>query len=352
MKKKSFKEFFIKFCEDNNFEKNSNQLQIIDMLVNFISTKKNFLSKFYKTEVKYCFYLFGNVGVGKTMILDLFYKFIDIPKKRMHFNQFMINFHDYRHMNNNDSIYSYAQQLKKRCDLIYLDELQVTNIVDAMILGKLFETMFKEKIKILITSNIKIDDLYKDGLQREQFLPFISLLNKNSIHKELLIEEDYRRLSLNKLQKAFYPLNENTTFKINKLYREFTKNKKIGSINLNIKGRKFVISEYYEGIAKFDFKELCDANVGAEDFIKIAEVCKLIVIINIPNFNSTNINQQQRFITLIDVFYEKKIYLMISMESSFDKIGSSHKLERTFKRTLSRLIELTAFKNNLFSEVV
>ena len=351
MGKNNLRNSFIRYCEQKKFEKNLNQVKIIELLDYFIKPKKFFFDLIFRKNKKLCFYLYGGVGVGKTMIFNHLYEQINIPKLRLHFNEFMIKFHDFRHQNKENSITSFVKKLKKN-KLIYLDELQVTNIVDAMILGKLFETMFKEDIKILITSNIKINDLYKDGLQREQFLPFISLLKKNSIQKELLIEEDYRRLSLNKLQKAFYPLNENTTFKINKLYREFTKNKKIDSINLNIKGRKFVIYKYYEGIAKFDFNELCDANVGAEDFIKIAEVCKLIVIINVPNFDNTNINQQQRFITLIDIFYEKKIYLMISMESSFDKIGSSHKLEKTFKRTLSRLIELTTFKNNLFSEVV
>ena len=282
------------------------------------------------------------------MILDFFYKFVKTPKLRLHFNEFMINFHDFRHKNNKNSISLYVQQLKKKYELIYLDELQVTNIVDAMILGKLFEKIFKQKIKILISSNIKIHDLYNDGLQREQFLPFISLLKKNSIHKELLIDEDYRRLSLNEQQKVFYPLNERTAFKINQSFRELTKNKKLNSVKLVIKGRQFFIPDFYEGVAKFDFKNLCDDNVGAEDFIKIANICSFIVIKNIPNFNDTNINQQQRFITLIDILYEKKINLLVSMANNFDKIGSSIKLQEPFKRTLSRLFELTSSKKQLY----
>ena len=233
--------------------------------------------------------------------------------------------------------------------MIYLDELQVTNIVDAMILGKLFETIFKENIKVMITSNTKIDDLYKDGLQRDQFLPFISVIKENCIQRELIIDEDYRKLASNKMQRAFFPINEKTTFKINQLFRELTKDKMLKEIKLNIKGREFTVSHFYNGVAKFNFKDLCDVNVGAEDFIRIAEICKFIVILNIPNFNESNSNQQQRFITLIDILYEKKIPLLVSLETNLENITSSKKVAEPFKRTLSRLFELTSPKDNFFT---
>jgi len=282
------------------------------------------------------------------MILDHFYNNLNLKKKRSHFNEFMIGFHDYRHQNSNDSINSFVKELKTKYDLIYLDEFQVTNIVDAMILGKLFECMFRENIKVIITSNIKINDLYKDGLQRDQFLPFITIIKKNSIEKELIINEDYRKSSASKLQRVFSPLNEKTLFKINQLFRELTKNRSLKELTLNVKSREFKILNYYEGIAKFDFKELCDANVGAEDYIKIAENCKFILILNVPFFNDTNINQQQRFITLIDILYEKKIFLMITSMSNLENFSSSKQLQKPFKRTLSRLFELTSPNDNFF----
>jgi cell division protein ZapE len=213
-----------------------------------------------------------------------------------------------------------------------------------MILGKLFETIFNENIKVLITSNTKIDDLYKEGLQREQFHPFISIIKKNSIQKKLIINEDYRKLSPNKLQRAFYPINEKTTFKLNYLFRELTKNKKLEKIKIDIKGREFLINNFYDGIAKLEFNQLCNTNIGAEDYIKIADTCSFIVIQNIPCFNDENANQQQRFITLIDILYEKKISIMISMATRLENIGSSKKLFSPFKRTLSRIFELTAPK--------
>ena len=348
MQMSSLKDSFINFCEKNNFEKNKYQLKVLDLIINFLNPKTKFFNFFSKSEKKMCFYLFGGVGVGKTMILNFVYNFLYIPKQRMHFNEFMINFHNYRHemRNKDNSLSSFVKNLKKY-QLIYLDELQVTNIVDAMILGKLFETIFIEGIKVMITSNTKIDDLYKEGLQREQFLPFISIINKNSIQKELALEGDYRKLGSNKLERAFYPINKKNTFQINQLFRELTKNKKRSNAKLNIKGREFLIPIFYEGIARFNFNELCNINIGAEDYLEIAKNCKFIVIENIPNFSNDNSNHQNRFITLIDILYEKRIPLLISIFSDFDNLGSANNLKEPFKRTLSRLYELTSPEINI-----
>ena len=348
MQMSSLKDSFIIFCEKNNFEINKYQIKILDLLINFLNPKIKFFNFFSKPKKKSCFYLYGSVGVGKTMILNFVYNFLYIPKQRMHFNEFMISFHDYRHKikNKDNSLVSFVKELKKY-KLIYLDEFQVTNIVDAMILGKLFETIFSEDIKVMITSNTKIDDLYKDGLQREQFLPFISIINKNSTQEELLLEDDYRKLGFNKLERTFYPINKKNTFQINQLFRELTKNKKSSKVILNIKGRKFLISIFYEGIARFDFNELCDVSIGAEDYLEIARNCKFIVIENIPKFSNENSNQQNRFITLVDILYEKKIPLLISIFSNFDNLGTAYNLKEPFKRTLSRLYELTSPEINI-----
>jgi cell division protein ZapE len=280
------------------------------------------------------------------MLLNFFYKNLDIPKQRLHFNEFMINFHDFSHANKEGGgkniIELFVKKIRKKYELIYFDEFQVTNIVDAMILGKLFETMFDENIKIILTSNIKINDLYKDGLQRDQFKPFINIMCEMCDEVELIIEKDYRKSSSNMLDRFFYPLNEETNFKINQIFRKLTKNKKQSSKNLEIKGRFFIIKNYFEKIARFDFDYLCNQNIGAEDYIKIAEVCNFIVIENIPKFNDKNINKQQRFITLIDILYEKKISLMTSSYADLENLGSSRALIGPFKRTLSRLYELTS----------
>ncbi len=338
----SLQDSFEEFCRQNKFEINSQQKEIIYLLEKFLIHKETFLSSFFQKKEKFCFYLYGNVGVGKTMLLDFVYDKLEMKKQRQHFNEFMISFHDFRHEKKDDStIKTFVKKIKEKYDLIYLDEFQVTNIVDAMILGKLFEIIFEEKIKIIITTNTKLNDLYKDGLQREQFLPFIKIIEKFSIQKELLIENDYRTINDEKFKEIFSPLNEKTSFRINQRFREFTRNKVKEKKIVKTKGRNFVIENFYSGVARFKFKDLCDKNLGAEDYINIANICNHIFIEEIPKFNDENSNQQLRFITLIDIFYEKKIGLTLSFEENFEDLSSSNKHSEIFKRTVSRLFEMT-----------
>ena len=342
---------FLSYCKINNLEINPSQLGLIEELSLFYTQNfnKSLLKKiFTKQNYKTGFYLQGDVGVGKTMILNFFYNNFDKTKQRFHFNEFMISFHDFVFKNKENTqeniIDKFVQKLKNKSKLIYLDEFQVTNIVDAMILGSLFKKIFDENIKVLFSSNTKINDLYKDGLQRDQFLPFIKIMKEKTYETQLIIQDDYRMSVKNRNERYFYPLNESTNFKLNKFFRKITKNLTNQEMILSIKGRKLTIKNYFNGIARFDFKELCSKNIGAEDYIKITEVCNFIVIENIPIFNSDNSNQQQRFITLIDILYEKKIPLMITSQLQLDLLSSSEDLKKIFKRTISRLYELTSIK--------
>ena len=344
----NLKEKFKSHCNAKNLELNPNQLILVKQLDNFY--KENFKTSlfnfFSKQSSKKGFYLHGDVGVGKTMILDFFFNLVNKKKQRLHFNEFMLNFHDFVHNNKDgkeDNIIAvFVKDLKSKFSLIFFDEFQVTNIVDAMILGKLFKKIFDQNIKIIVTSNTKISDLYKEGLQRDQFKPFIQIMQEKSIEYELIIEDDYRKSKENEKQRYYFPLNQETNFKINKFSRIITKNKKLLSNILNIKGRNFEIKRFYEGISRFDFDELCDQNLGAEDYLKIAENSNFIIIENIPNFNDINSNQQQRFITLIDVIYDKNRAIAVTAEQSLEKLTSSMSLEKPFKRTISRLFELTS----------
>ena len=342
MSKFSLQDSFREFCKKNSFEINDQQIEIVNLLDKFINPKKTFFNNFFKNSNKLCFYLHGNIGVGKTMILNFVYDQLKISKHKIHFNEFMISFHDFRHDKDDDnSIHSFVKDLKKKYELIYLDELQVTNIVDAMILGKLFEVIFSENIKIIITTNTKLSDLYKDGLQREQFLPFLSIIKNYSIQKELLLKDDYRLKDLSKKQRIFYPINESELFKINQNFREFTKDKKKEKNKITTKGRDFIIDNFYDGIIRFKFKDLCEKNLGAEDYINIANISDHIFIDEIPTFNDDNSNQQLRFITLIDILYEKKITLSLLLENDLNNLGSSKKHFEIFQRTISRLFEMT-----------
>ncbi len=347
----SFKQAFDGFCKKNSIKKNNEQLDLVEKFEEFnaiIKEDKNLLNKlFSKPSPHLGYYIHGDVGVGKTMICNEFYQFVDIKKKKTHFNKFMIEVHDFIQKNqNNDKaenlITQYARSLKEKIDFLYFDEFQVTNIVDAMILGKLFQSLFDEKIYILITSNIKINDLYKDGLQREQFLPFLKIIKSKIFEYELKGDVDFRKQDVTKINRFFYPNDKRALSNINQLFRKLTKDRKKLQKEIIIRGRKFPLEQFYDGVARFDFKELCDQNLGAEDYIEIAKFCKFIIIENIPNFNEGISNQQQRFITLIDVFYENRIKLMVSSKASLEDISSANALEFVFKRTKSRLYELTS----------
>ena len=345
---KNIEDRFSKYCNSENFEINKNQLLVIQKLKDYHEKNhKSFFFQFFSKDYpKKSFYLYGDVGVGKTMILNFFFNHIKERKLRLHFNEFMLNFHDFVHKRKGKKeeniINLFVKDLKSKASLIYFDEFQVTNIVDAMILGKLFENIFKENIKIILTSNIKISNLYKDGLQRDQFKPFIKIMEERSIEYELKIEDDYRKTKENQTQRYFFPLNQETNFKINKYFRTITKDKKKLSKNLNIKGRTFEIKRFYEGVSRFDFQDLCDQNLSAEDYLEIAKNSKFIIIENIPQFNEVNSNQQLRFITLLDIVYDKNIPIAVTANESLDQMTSSRSLEKEFKRTVSRLYELTS----------
>ena len=350
---KTLEEKFRSFCNLKNLEVNQNQITTIKILEDFYN--KNFHSSifsfFKKKDHKKGLYLHGGVGVGKTMILDFFYDLISKKKLRLHFNEFMLNFHDFVHENKNQGdeniINIFVRDLKSKVSLIYFDEFQVTNIVDAMILGKLFNQIFSANIKIIITSNIMISALYKDGLQRDQFKPFIEIMKKKTIEHELVIEDDYRKSKENKNDRYFFPLNQESNFKMNKFFRIISKDRKKTTLSLNIKGREFLIKEFYDGVVRFTFEELCEKNLGAEDYLEIIRVSKFIVINQIPKFNDINSNQQHRFITLIDIVYDKKIPIAVTAEKNLDELTSSKALKEPFQRTISRLYELTSSNFNL-----
>ena len=260
------------FCKTKNFENNLNQIQLIKTLQQFYNDNFKFsIKKFFtKDNSKKAFYLYGGVGVGKTMILNFFFNLINKNKQRLHFNEFMLEFHDFVHKNkstnNENVIVFFVKKLKSKVSLIYIS----------------------------ITF-------------------FLGLVY----------------------------------FKMNKLFRIITKNKKKMLKTLNIKGRKLEIENYYEGVSRFNFNELCSRNLGAEDYLEIAKLIKFMVIDEIPQFDNANSNQQHRFITLIDVIYEKNIPLAVSANQNLDQFKSSLSLEKPFKRTISRLYELTSKEYNL-----
>ena len=349
----NLKKSFLNLCENKEYEVNENQISIVEKLSEYynLNFNQSLIKKIFKDKNKKSgFYLVGDVGVGKTMILNFFFSSLKEKKYRLHFNEFMIKFHEFIFENKkkgkNQGLEKFVEKLSDKTHILYFDEFQVTNIVDAMILGKLFKKIFEENIKVIFSSNIKIKDLYKNGLQRDQFMPFIKILEHNCSEIELEIPEDYRTNKNIPLDRFLSPIDESSNFKFNKFFRKMTKNREKTTKILNIKGRKLIIENFYERVTKFNFDELFNNNLGSEDYIRIAKESDLIFIENLPNFNEDNSNQQQRFITFIDIIYEKKIPLMIKSEVDLNSLCSSKSLTEPFKRTLSRLYEMTSQKLN------
>ena len=350
------KNLFLKYCEEQKFQKNKEQIKTLDLLIKSYKNEsflEGILKKFFfKSKKKLGFYLHGGVGVGKTMLLNFFFDSLEIRKKRIHFNEFMIEFHDFRHnykiLDKENSINIFVKNLKKEASLIYLDEFQITNIVDAMILGRLFESIFKENIRVLISSNTQIDDLYKDGLQRDQFIPFINIIRNFCKEHELVVKQDYRKFSISKLDRFLHPINDETFFQASSIFREISKGKINKPKTIVVKGRDFIIKNYFEGLARLNFNDLCATAIGAEDYIKITEYCNFILIDNVPDFDDENADKQQRFITLIDILYEKKIPIMITANFNYKNFNSSTRLNDAYKRTISRLFELTSPKFKIY----
>ena len=349
----NLKKSFLNLCENKEYEVNENQISIVEKLSEYynLNFNQSLLKKIFKNKNKKSgFYLVGDVGVGKTMILNFFFSSLKEKKYRLHFNEFMIKFHEFIFENKkkgkNQGLEKFVEKLSDKTQILYFDEFQVTNIVDAMILGKLFKKIFEENIKVIFSSNIKIKDLYKNGLQRDQFMPFIKILEHNCSEIELEIPEDYRTNKNIPLDRFLSPKDESSNFKFNKFFRKMTKNREKTTKILNIKGRKLIIENFYDRVTKFNFDELFNNNLGSEDYIGIAKESDLIFIENLPNFNEDNSNQQQRFITFIDIIYEKKIPLMIKSEVDLNSLCSSKSLTEPFKRTLSRLYEMTSQKLN------
>tara|TARA_B100000131_G_scaffold290070_1_gene302556 strand:+ start:7765 stop:8817 length:1053 start_codon:yes stop_codon:yes gene_type:complete len=349
----NLKKSFLNLCENKEYEVNENQISIVEKLSEYynLNFNQSLIKKIFKDKNKKSgFYLVGDVGVGKTMILNFFFSSLKEKKYRLHFNEFMIKFHEFIFENKkkgkNHGLEKFVEKLSDKTQILYFDEFQVTNIVDAMILGKLFKKIFEQNIKVIFSSNIKIKDLYKNGLQRDQFMPFIKILEHNCSEIELEIPEDYRTNKNIPLDRFLSPIDESSNFKFNKFFRKMTKNREKTTKILNIKGRKLIIENFYERVTKFNFDELFNNNLGSEDYIRIAKESDLIFIENLPNFNEDNSNQQQRFITFIDIIYEKKIPLMIKSEVDLNSLCSSKSLTEPFKRTLSRLYEMTSQKLN------
>ena len=291
-------------------------------------------------------YLFGDVGRGKSMLMALFYEACPIEqKRRVHFNLFMLEIHafthEWRQHNDTDAIIALAKKIRESASLLCLDEFHVTDIADAMILERLFSKLFQLGLLVVITSNRHPDDLYQGGLQREQFLIFTKLLQKESKIIELVAKEDYRLMHLHALEATYYfPLDAHAREFVQQSYNEFTNFAALQTGFLQVLGRKVTLSSVQGDIALTSFKELCMQPLGSADYTEIAREFSTLIIADIPKLSADKRNEAKRFMILIDALYEHKVKLICTAEVPAQELYTKGDGVFEFKRTVSRLIEM------------
>lgn len=290
-------------------------------------------------------YIFGDVGRGKSMLMDVFYQACPIQKKRrVHFHAFMQEVHDYMHQwrqhNTGDPLPFLAKEIKETSLLLCFDEFHVSDIADAMLLSRLFTQLIKQGVIFVATSNQHPDDLYKNGLQRALFLPFIRLLKESSEVLELVAKEDYRLLHFSSMETVFYVgMGDKASTFLQQRFNELTNNGSIESRALQVKSRTINFSKVHGDILFSSFAELCGRSLGPADYLVIAEEFNTVLIANIPKLTTENRDQARRFVTLIDAMYEKNVKLLCTIEQAIDQFDFKDK-DFDFKRTQSRLIEM------------
>jgi cell division protein ZapE len=291
-------------------------------------------------------YLFGDVGRGKSMLMALFYEACPIEqKRRVHFNLFMQEVHafthEWRQNNDTDAIIALAKKIKASVSLLCLDEFLVTDIADAMILERLFSKLFQLGLLVVITSNRHPDDLYQGGLQREQFLIFTKLLQKEAKIIELVAKKDYRLMHLHALEATYYfPLDAHANEFVEQTYNELTNFAVLQTGCLQVLGRKVTLSSVQGDIALTSFKELCMQPLGSADYTEIAREFSTLIMADIPKLSADKRNEAKRFMILIDSLYEHKVKLICTAEVPAQELYTKGDGVFEFKRTVSRLIEM------------
>jgi cell division protein ZapE len=302
-------------------------------------------------------YIFGPVGCGKSMLMDLFFDSAPVPrehKRRVHFHAFMIEVHQRLHAwrlrtkgEEADPIPKLAEEIAAETWLLCFDEFQVSNIADAAILGRLFTALFEDGVVVVATSNRAPDDLYLGGLQRELFLPFIALLKEKLDVIAIEGAVDYRLLRLRGRPVYHTPLNEQAATALDEAFATLTENgdgdghgSGAAPCTISVQGRKVEVPLAAKGVARFTFQELCSRPLGAADYLALATDFHTLIISGIPRLNRDRHNEAVRFMALIDALYEHKVNLICSAEVPPAELYTEGDFAFEFQRTVSRLMEM------------
>jgi cell division protein ZapE len=312
---------------------------------------KGLLGKFFagKSSPVQGLYLYGEVGRGKTMLMDLFFAAVAEPhKRRVHFHEFMDEVHAgmaaFRKSEKGrdaDPVEAVVKpMLRSGLKLLCLDEFHVHDITNAMLLHRLFEKLFAGGVTLMSTSNVVPDELYKDGLNRQLFLPFIALLKQHVTVAALPAAQDYRRRKFAGQQVYLFGTGEDVKAQMDKLWLRITGGEPgVPGIVEHI-GRKITVPLMAMGAARFDFADLCEKPLGSRDFVRLAHEFDSILLENVPQFDRTRSDAAKRFILLVDNLYDRGVKLGASFAVPLEQLGKDDRTAFEFQRTISRLVEM------------
>lgn len=325
----------------------------LDRLAGEIGQERSFLSRLFdrQPDAPAGVYLWGGVGRGKSMLMDLAFTTIDAERKRrVHFDEFMLETHArlraVRDRHQGDPIGPVAEQIAEEARLLCFDEMQVTNPADAMILSRLFGRLVELEVKVVTTSNRRPSDLYKDGLNRELFLPFIGLIERRMIVVPVNGPTDYRLERLSGVDVWHVPNGPEATAALSRAFFQLTDypvedRAKVPAENIDVSGgRTLHVPKSLKGVAVFSFKRLCGEPRGAADYLAIARRYHTVIIVGIPVMGPEKRNEAARFVHLIDALYEHKVKLLAAADAEPKDLYPSGDGSFEFERTVSRLEEM------------
>ncbi len=303
--------------------------------------KKGWFRK--SAEVPKGLYLWGGVGRGKSMIMDLFVDTLQVPSRRVHFHAFMQEIHKGMHAARQkgieDALAPVAKEVIDSVRLLAFDEMQITDITDAMIVGRLFQALFDAGVVVVTTSNRVPDDLYKNGLNRQLFLPFIDLVKEQMVVHEMTSPTDYRQDKLAGSPSYFTPVNDDARAQIDAVWQDLTGGQG-APLPLIVNKREVLIPAFHNGVSRASFYNLCGKPLGPADYLALAEAARVLVLENIPQLGRSNFNEAKRFVTLIDALYEAKVQLICSAAAKPEFLYIEGEGSFEFERTASRLREM------------
>ncbi len=288
-------------------------------------------------------YLWGDVGRGKTFLMDLFFETLRVEKKtRIHFHRMMADVH--RRLKTlgdvEDPLAKVAADIARQTQVLCFDEFFVSDIADAMILGRLLDGLFERGVTLVATSNSPPTELYANGLQRERFLPAIDLLQTRTRVIHLDGETDYRLRLLQQAGTYLTPVNADTMAKLSHYFHEIASGEVVERRLLDVLGRQIPTERCAKGVVWFDFEAICDGPRSQQDYIEIARWYPTVIISDIPVLTAEKENQARRFIALVDEFYDRKVKLIVSAAAEPESIYAGQKLTFEIQRTTSRLVEM------------